>query len=183
MSSWFFLSASSIAESDVIRLSDPNAKLPHSEMRALLAKADLVSAGFTRTEETQIIMGEDGKKQKKAIIYYTVQDSCSNVSYWEEIIRARLPTFSKALTSKVVNEVGVRTGNRATEYCRFGIEVHYNICSQAEKFKEKAKRELKRVYKDRAPCLNGQCCCKCCCCKCCCSACAGMATIKYLSAN
>ena len=93
---YFFETESSIGETDVIRVFDPKVKLPHSEMRALLAKADLVSAGFTKTEETQIITGEDGKKRKKLVISYTVHDACSNVTFWEGKRRARLPIFSKS---------------------------------------------------------------------------------------
>jgi hypothetical protein len=107
--------------------------MPRAQLRALLAKADLVSAGFTKTEETQIVTGENGEKITKEVTYYTVQDACSNVSYWEEIIRDRLPTFSAKLTRKVIDEVEERIGNRATEYCQFGLEIHFQLCSHAEK--------------------------------------------------
>ena len=140
-----------------------------SKMRALLKKADLESAGFTKTEETQIVTGEDGVKRKKKVTYYTVQDSCSNVSYWEEIIRDRLPMFSKKLTKKVVEEVEERIGNRATEYCRFGIEIHFHDCSQAKKEYEKARRAL----------MTPTCCRpRCCCCEGC-----GKTEIRYLPVN
>jgi hypothetical protein len=111
-------------------------------MRALLAKADLVSVGFTKTEETHIVTGEDGKQQKKLVISYTVQDACSNVSFWEETIRVRLPIFSKRLTRKVISEVEKRIDNRTTEYCRFGMEVHITPYSHAGKEKEKERRRL-----------------------------------------
>ena len=98
-----------------------------------MAKADLVSAGFTKTKETQIVTGEDGKKMTKEVTYYTVQDACSNVSYWEEIIHDRLPTFSERLTRKVIDEVEERIGNRATEYCQFGLEIHFQLRGHTEK--------------------------------------------------
>jgi hypothetical protein len=118
-----------------------------------LAKADLASAGFTKTKETQIITGEDGKKVTKEVTYYTVQDACSNVSYWEKIIHDRLPTFSEKLTRKVIDEVEKRIGNRATEYCQFGLEVHFKLCSHAEKEKEiPAKRGLFIIINCNGPC-------------------------------
>ncbi|CAB4045605.1 Hypothetical predicted protein, partial [Paramuricea clavata] len=107
---------SSIGETDVIRVFDPKVKLPLPETRALLTKADLVSAGFTKTEETQIVTGENGKKRKKLVISYIVQDACSNVTFWEEKLRTRLPIFSKSLTRKVIDEVEERIDNRTTEY-------------------------------------------------------------------
>ena len=126
--------------------------MPRAQLKALLAKADLVSAGFTKTEEIQIVVtGENGKKVKKD---YTVQDACSNVSYWEKIIHDRLPTFSEKLTRKVIDEVKERIGNRATEYCQFGLEIHFKLCSHAEKEKEKpAKRGLTaRICDGRCSC-------------------------------
>ncbi|CAB4029852.1 Hypothetical predicted protein [Paramuricea clavata] len=130
-------------ESDVVRVFNPSVRMSRVQLRALLAKADLVSAGFTKTEETQIVTGENGEKITKEVTYYTVQDACSNVSYWEEIIRDRLPTFSAKLTRKVIDEVEERISNRATEYCRFGLEIHFQLCSHAEK-KKPAKRVLRR---------------------------------------
>ena len=132
--------------------------MPRAQLRALLAKADLVSAGFTKTEETQIVTGENGKKITKEVTYYTVQDACSNVSYWEKIIRDRLPTFSEKLTRKVIDEVEERIGNRATEYCQFGLEIHFKLCGHVEKEKEKP---AKRGLIDRI--CDGPCaCCICC---------------------
>ena len=116
--------------------------MPRAQLRALLKKADLESAGFTKTEETQIVTGEDGVKRKKEVTYYTVRDSCSNVSYWEEIIRDRLPMFSKKLTKKVVDEVEDRIGNRATVFCKFGLEIHFQLCSHAVEEKPKKEKRL-----------------------------------------
>jgi hypothetical protein len=116
--------------------------MPRAKLRALLKKADLESAGFTKTEETQIVTGEDGVKRKKEVTYYTVRDSCSNVSYWEEIIGDRLPTFSKALTKKVINEEEERIGNRATEHCEFGLEIHFKLCGHAEEEKTETEKRL-----------------------------------------
>jgi hypothetical protein len=159
--------------------------MPRAQLRALLAKADLVSAGFTKNEETQIVTGEDGKKVTKEVTYYTVQDACSNVSYWEEIIRDRLPTLSAKLTRKVIDEVEERIGNRATAYCQFGLEIHFQLCSHAEKEKEKpAKRGFWRRRRRRsppsprpvpppAPCQGPCACCLFC----------QKATIKYMSVN
>ena len=114
--------------------------MPRERLRALLRKADLVSAGFTKTVETQIVTDEDGKKVTKDVTYYSVKDSCSNVSYWEGIIHERLPSFSEALTRKVISEVDQRTRGRATEYCRFGLEIHFNLCGHVEKLKKREKR-------------------------------------------
>jgi hypothetical protein len=142
--------------------------MPRAQLRALLAKADLVSAGFTKTEETQIVVtGENGKKITKEVTYYTVQDACSNVSYWEKIIHDRLPTFSAKLTRKVIDEVEERIGNRATEYCRFGLEIHFQLCSHAEKEKEKSAKRGNDLLCD-GPCA---------CCICC-----GKVEIKYMPA-
>jgi hypothetical protein len=157
-------------------------------MRALLAKADLVSAGFTKTEETQIITGEDGKKRKKLVISYTVQDACSNVTFWEEKLRARLSVFSKRLTKKVIDEVEKRIDDRTTEYCRFGIEIHFNPCNHVEK--EKANRSRRSMVSRmlqlrdesvKSPSCTCSCCCKCKPC-CCCSGC-GKTEIKYTPVN
>ena len=125
--------------------------MPPARLRALLKKADLVSAGFTKTEESQIVTGEDGKKVTKEVTYYTVKDSCSNVSYWEGIIHERLPTFSEALTSKVIKEVDQRIGGRATEYCRFGIEIHFRLCGHVEKPKKREKRFWRRRRRRSPP--------------------------------
>ena len=116
--------------------------MSREQLRALLASADLESAGFTKTEETQIVTCEDGVKGKKEVTYYTVRDSCSNVSYWEEIVQDRLPTFSKALTKKVVEEEEERIGNRATEYCEFGLEIHFKLCRHAEEEKTETEKRF-----------------------------------------
>jgi hypothetical protein len=151
--------------------------MPRERLRALLKKADLVSACFTKTEETQIVTGDDGKKVTKEVTYYTVRDSCSNISYWEEIIRERLPMFSEALTRKVVREVERRTDGRATEYCRFGIEIHFKLCGHVEK--KRVKRALWGRRRRRSPpppptnCTGYCACCNIC----------GKATIKYLPVN
>jgi hypothetical protein len=153
--------------------------MSRARLRALLAKADLVSAGFTKTEETQIVTGENGKNITKEVTYYTVQDVCSNVSYWEEIIHDRLPTFSEKLTRKVIDEVEKRIGNRATEYCQFGLEVHFKLCSHAEKYshaENRKKKRAKRAWWSRSPppSCHGTCAC--------CGVC-GKAKIKYMPVN
>ena len=156
--------------------------MPRAKLRALLKKADLESAGFTKTEETQIVTGEDGVKRKKEVTYYTVRDFCSNVSHWEEIIRDRLPMFSKKLTKKVVGEVQERIGNRATEYCEFGLEIHFQLCSHPEKEETKTvKRGWGRRRRRRnppPPSTNNRCVGYCACRRMC-----GKATIKYLPVN
>ena len=141
----------SIGETDVVRVFDPSVRMPRERLRALLRKADLISAGFTKTVETQVVTDEDGKKVTKEVTYYSVKDSCSNVSYWEGIIRERLPTFSEALTRKVIREVDQRTDGRATEYCRFGLEIHFKLCGHVEKPRKREKRFLWGRRRRRSP--------------------------------
>ncbi|CAB4014204.1 Hypothetical predicted protein [Paramuricea clavata] len=173
---------SSVGESDVVRIFDPSLRMPRAQLKALLAKADLVSAGFTKTKETQIVTGEDGKKVTKEVTYYTVQDACSNVSYWEEIIRDRLPTLSAKLTKKVIDEVEKRISNRATEYCQFGLEIHFELCGHTEKKEKPAKRGFlwrrRRRRNPPPPRTTNICIGPCSCCSYCESA-----TIKYMSVN
>ena len=72
-----------IAESDVVRVFNPELKLSEKELLKILAEANLEEAGFKRTMESSFVTDENGQKTEKKTIYFMVKDECSKVGFWK----------------------------------------------------------------------------------------------------
>ena len=119
------------AETDVLRIFDPNLKMTNKQLMEVLAKANLTAYGFEMTKETAIETDENGKKTLKITIRYMVTDACSMAEFWLKLLKQRIPGLDSnglKLGKTFVREIKTRVNNRGTKYCKIGLEIHLSRC-------------------------------------------------------
>ena len=119
------------AESDVLRVFDPNFMMTNKQLMEVLAKANLTAYGFEMTKEMAIETDGNGEEIVKKTIHYMVTDACSKDKFWLDILKERIPGLDSnglKLGKTLVREVKSRINDRGTKYCNIGLEIHLNRC-------------------------------------------------------
>ena len=154
-----------IAESDVVRVFNPELKLSEKELLKILAEANLEEAGFKRTMESSFVTDENGQKTEKKTIYFMVKDECSKVGFWEGVLEQRLPVdfLSSKIGSTLVREIQSRIQGRSPKFCMIGLEIHLSQCRSTDS------KRSSHLSKRKARCWWN-----------CCSGCEGCSSVKIV---
>lgn len=117
-----------LAETDVVRVFDPNLQLSEEAVMKILKEMDLNWQDHTSSVQTSVVTRsmEYGKNRKETekTIRFMVQNPCSKAGFWKGVFEQNLPDhlLSSKIGSTFVRDIQSRVNGRKTKYCKIGLE-------------------------------------------------------------